>query len=75
MVEPLDHRVPHDPRDRPKEPSFLMVVLLSGVVLALFFVIAFFVLRSTVSDLLPSVAHPRNPHAVLRLAEPSARAV
>jgi hypothetical protein len=73
MVEPLVHRVPPDPRDRSEEPSFLMVVVLSGVVLALFFVLGFFVLRATTTDLLPGVAHPRNPHAVLRLTEPPAR--
>lgn len=75
MVEPLVHRVLSDPRDRSEGPSFLMVVLLSGVVLALFFIFAFFVLRSTASDLLPGVAHPRNPHAILRLEGPPVRSV
>jgi hypothetical protein len=73
MVEPLVHRVPRDPRDRVEEPSFLTVVLVSGIVLVLFFLGAFFVLREGASDLLPGVAHPRNPHAVLHLNGSSGR--
>ncbi len=73
MVEPLVHRVPRDPRDRVEGPSFLTVVLLSGIILALFLVGAFFVLREGASDLLPGVAPVRNPHAVLRLTEPPVR--
>jgi hypothetical protein len=75
MAEPLVHRVPPDPRERGESPSFLVVVLISGVVLVVFFLAAFFVLRETVSDLLPGVAPVRNPHAVLRLPEPPVRAV
>jgi hypothetical protein len=75
MVEPLVHRIPHDPRDRREEPSFLTVVVLSGVALVLFLLLAFFVLRANASDLLPGVSPPANPHSVLRLAEPPVRAV
>jgi hypothetical protein len=75
MAEPLVHRVPRDPREREEGPSFLTVVIISGVVLALFLLGAFFVLREAGSDLLPGTAAPRNPNAVLRLAEPPVRAV
>jgi len=75
MVEPLLHRVPPDPRDRGEEPSFLMVVLLSGVVLAVFFVLAFFVLRATAVDLLPASSSPSHTQSVLRLPRSSVRAV
>lgn len=74
-MEPIVHPVPRDPRDRTEEPSFLMVVLLSGIVLALFLLASYFVLRATDGDLMPGTATPRNPNAVLRLAEPPVRAV
>lgn len=51
-----------------------MVVVLSGAALVLFLLLAFFVLRATASDLLPGGASPANPHSLLRIAEPPARA-
>ncbi len=52
-----------------------MVVLLSGIVLVLFLLGAFFVLRANAADLMPGAAAPHNPNAVLRLTEPPARPV
>ena len=75
MAEPLIHRVPPDPRDRSEGPSFMMVVFLSGIVLVLFFIGAYLVLRGTVTDLLPGTAGPRNPHAVLCVPQSPAQRV
>jgi hypothetical protein len=50
-----------------------MVVLMSGIVLVLFFVVAYFVVRGTAVDLLPGVEHTSHPHAALRLMEPPTR--
>lgn len=74
MVEPLVHRVPPDPRDRPEEPSFLMVVVFSAVALGLFLILAFFVLRATASELVPGGMDRSHPHSMLQTVEPPARA-
>jgi hypothetical protein len=53
----------------------MMVVFLSGIVLVLFFIGAYLVLRGTVTDLLPGTAGPRNPHAVLCVPQSPAQRV
>ncbi len=70
-VEPIVHRVPRDPRQRGEGPSFLAVVVMSGVVLVVFFLIAYFVLRTSGQELLPGVHQTAHPHSALRLEQPS----
>jgi hypothetical protein len=69
MVEPIVHRVPRDPRLRGDGPSFLMVVVMSGVVLAIFFLVALFVLHASGRELLPGVKQTSHPHAMLRVSD------
>jgi hypothetical protein len=66
-VEPVVHRVPRHPHQRGEGPSFLAVVVVSGVALAVFFVLAFVVLCTSGSELLPG-AHQTAPlHSTLRV--------
>jgi hypothetical protein len=61
---------PENYRLRPKEPSFLAVVILSGVVLVIFFVAAYFFVASDGIKLLPGV-QPRNAEPTSQLVLPA----
>jgi len=70
MVEPIVHRVPRDPRLRGEGPNFLIVVVMSGVALAVFFLAAWFVLRVSGRELLPGLRKTSHPHAMVRVMDP-----
>lgn len=59
---------------RPKGPNFGVVVALSGVVLIVIFIVAYFFVKGHGSGMLPR-AHPRKAEPTSRLVQPAVNAV
>ncbi|MGB9145285.1 MAG: hypothetical protein WCC14_05660 [Acidobacteriaceae bacterium] len=70
-MEPIVHRVQRDPRQRGEGPSFLAVVVMSGVVLVVFFIVAYLVLLTSGRELLPGVQQTAHPHSMVRVDRPT----
>ncbi|HTX42186.1 MAG TPA: hypothetical protein VMD25_10195 [Acidobacteriaceae bacterium] len=70
-MEPIVQRVQRHPHQRGEGPNFLAVVAMSGVVLVVFFILAFLVLHSSARELLPGVHQTAHPYSMLRVGRPT----
>ena len=71
MTEPTSTS---DYRKYPKGPNFLLIVILSGVLLLLFIIGAYFLLGHEGTKLLPRV-HPKSAEPHSYLVQPASRSV
>jgi hypothetical protein len=60
---------PH-PTGPPKDPNFMAVVALAGVIVLLFFIGSWFVVRQDGRELLPRKQHDYEPYSYLRCEPP-----